>query len=240
MKEESSGEIDAATQKAAEGAKGYVGESDLVRPLLAGFGAWLVTLGPVLTPAKCGTSARLLGLLGLILLAASYFTERKGKKLATRLTLYWGFPIVSCLALATEGHVPGRPDTASGLLGAIAWGFFAYAGASASFALSAEPAPHTGKRAVPWDLALLGVLSIAALSFQAIGWNYAGAERALLVRVLALGCGVVVVGAATHYLLHRGTPREAASSRTRGRAAMNVLLVLLLVSVLATSLVLLR
>ncbi len=226
-------------ESVAKGAKTYVGESDLARPLLAGFGAWLVTLGPILSSPKCALTSRLVGLASLIVLVASYFTERKGRKAATRILLYWAFPIGSCLALASEGHVPGRPDTASGFLGAIAWGFFAYAGASASFPVSAA-APREGKRKIAWDLVFLGGISVAALAFQAIGWNYAVSERALLVRVLAVGSGVLIVGAATHYLLHRNSPREAASSRSRGRALLKVLFVLGAVSVLATGLVLLR
>ncbi len=220
----------------------FVGEISLVRPILAGFAAWLVTLGPALTSAKATFPCEALGLVSLAALVAAYFAERRGLRRVMQVLLFWIFPIGAALALAVVGHVPGRPDLAAGFLGSIAWGFFAYAGSSTVFSASADRAVAQDRKEKKWSRELWFLLAVAicAVALQAIGWTYITAERALLVRVCAAGSGIVIVSAAAHYLLNRETARELSSPKTRARAIVQVSLTLLFVICAATAFFLIR
>jgi hypothetical protein len=65
--------------------------------------------------------------------------------------------------------------------------------------------------------------AIIAAVLQIIGWRVASAERALLVRFVALAAGLAVIGAATDVALARHVPRVRRSRRRRLRGAMALL-----------------
>src|SRR5205085_5271163 len=69
---------------------------------------------------------------------------------------------------------------------------------------------------------------ILALGMQVVGWGIAVPERAVLVRLVTVACGIAVVGATTSIALARHTSRSRARARIRGRRALPWAIVLLL------------
>ena len=63
---------------------------------------------------------------------------------------------------------------------------------------------------------------------QAVGWDVASPERAVLVRLVTVACGVAVVGATTAIALARHAPRVPARGRVRLRRALPWIVVLAL------------
>jgi type II secretory pathway component PulK len=55
---------------------------------------------------------------------------------------------------------------------------------------------------------------------QGVGWGVAAPERAVLVRLVTVVCGVAVLGATTSIALARHTTRIRASRRLRLRRAL--------------------
>jgi hypothetical protein len=63
-----------------------------------------------------------------------------------------------------------------------------------------------------------------------VGWRVASAERALLVRFVALAAGLTILGASTEVALARHAARQPLPWRKRLRAAMTLLVVLTLLA----------
>ncbi|MBX3210338.1 MAG: hypothetical protein KF764_35225 [Labilithrix sp.] len=153
----------------------------------------------------------------------------------------WGFVLSSAMvwALVPSALSAARLDGVRGALGMVGWGLFAFA--SAGPALRSDPSlagrilastSLKPRSAVPrGDGVYVGVGVVLALAMQAVGWGVATPERAVLVRLVTVVCGVAVLGGTTSIALARHTKRIPASRRVRLRRALPWLVVLALVTV---------
>jgi len=156
-----------------------------------------------------------------------------------RIWSVWGFVLSSAIvwALAPAALSSARLDGVRGALGVVGWGLFAFA--SAGPALRADP--EASKRIVAGSALKPrsevprgdGVYIVAgvllALGMQAIGWGVAVPERAVLVRLVTIVCGVAVLGGTASIALARHTTKVPASRALRLRRALPWLTLLAIV-----------
>jgi hypothetical protein len=150
----------------------------------------------------------------------------------------WSFVLSSAIvwALAPGALTSARMDGVRGALGVIGWGLFAFASAGPS--LRAAPASSSrivaGSSLKPrselprGDGAYVAAGVALALAMQGVGWGIAAPERAVLVRLVTVVCGVAVLGATTSIGLARHGARVRASRSVRLRRALPWLALLLL------------
>jgi hypothetical protein len=125
------------------------------------------------------------------------------------------------------GLAPLRIDAVHGLAGMLGWALFALALAAPSLdrrsqselVVDAEPLVPR-RRLAPGDAPYLAGAAAIAASMQLVGWRVAVAERALLVRFVALAAGLAVIDAASTIALARHARRVTRAPRIRLRAAM--------------------
>lgn len=156
-----------------------------------------------------------------------------------RIWSVWGFVLSSAIvwALAPSALSAARLDGVRGALGMVGWALFAFASAGPTL----RPDPDAVRRVVAGTplkprselprgdgvYVVFGVL--AALAMQGIGWGVASPERAVLVRLVTIVCGIAVLGGATSIALARHVPRVPASRRLRLRRSLPWVVVLLFV-----------
>ncbi|HEY8079940.1 MAG TPA: hypothetical protein VIF62_37670, partial [Labilithrix sp.] len=164
-----------------------------------------------------------------------------------RIWSVWGFVLSSAIVWAL---VPGalssaRVDAIRGVLGMIGWALFAFASAGPSL----RPTPDSAGRVLAGptlkprsdlprgDGAYVLAGCILALAMQVVGWGIAVPERAVLVRLVTVVCGVAVLGATTQIALARHAARAPANASLRFKRALPwlVLLVMCVVSGAAMS-----
>ena len=150
----------------------------------------------------------------------------------------WGFVLSSAIvwALAPSALSSARLDGVRGALGMVGWALFAFA--SAGPALRSDP-NTTGRIVASTSLkprselprgdgTYVAVGVILALSMQAVGWGVAVPERAVLVRLVTVVCGIAVLGGTTSIALSRHGKRIPASRRVRLRRSLPWLAMLVL------------
>jgi hypothetical protein len=147
-----------------------------------------------------------------------------------RIWSVWGFVLSSAIVwtLAPSALSSARLDGVRGALGVVGWALFAFASAGPS--LRADPAGAArivaGSSLKPrselprGDGAYVASGVVLALAMQAVGWGVAAPERAVLVRLVTVVCGVAVLGATTSIALARHTTRTRPSRRLRLRRAL--------------------
>jgi len=157
-----------------------------------------------------------------------------------RIWSVWGFVLSSAIVWAL---VPGalssaRVDAIRGALGMVGWALFAFA--SAGPALRPDPdaegrivagTPLKPRSELPRGDGVYVIAGVAlALAMQVVGWGINVPERAVLVRLVTIVCGVAVLGATTSIALARHAARVPASRALRFRRSLPwvVLLVLAL------------
>lgn len=141
----------------------------------------------------------------------------------------WGFVLSSALvwALAPAALSSARFDGIRGALGMVGWALFAFA--SAGPALRSDP--DAAKRIVRstslkprssiprGDGLYIAMGCVLAFGLQAVGWGVSTPERAVLVRLVTVVCGIAILGGTTSIALARHNKRVPASSRRRFRRA---------------------
>lgn len=161
----------------------------------------------------------------------------------------WGFVLSSALvwALAPSALSSARLDGVRGAMGMIGWALFAFA--SAGPALKTDPSstariiastsmkPRTEIPRFDGIYVVVGV--VLAFGMQAIGWGVAVPERAVLVRLVTVVCGIAVIGGTTSIALARHGTRAPASKRRRMRRALPWLIGLAVVAALGVALLML-
>jgi hypothetical protein len=147
-----------------------------------------------------------------------------------RIWSVWGFVLSSAIvwALAPGALSSARLDGVRGALGIVGWALFAFASAGPS--LRADPEASTrivaGSALKPrselprGDGAYVAMGVLLALAMQGVGWGVPTPERAVLVRLVTVVCGVAVLGATTSIALARHATRTPASRGLRLRRAM--------------------
>ncbi len=151
----------------------------------------------------------------------------------------WGFVLSSAIvwALAPSALSSARLDGVRGALGMVGWALFAFA--SAGPALRSDPAIAARivastslkpRSELPrGDGAYVAVGVVLALSMQAVGWGVPVPERAVLVRLVTVVCGIAVLGGTTSIALARHGTRVPASRAIRLRRALPWLVLLAMV-----------
>jgi hypothetical protein len=147
-----------------------------------------------------------------------------------RIWSVWGFVLSSAIVwtLAPGALSSARLDGVRGALGVVGWALFAFASAGPS--LRADPDASAmivaGSSLKPrselprGDGAYVAAGVVLALAMQAVGWGVPTPERAVLVRLVTVVCGVAVLGATTSIALARHVPRARASRSLRLRRAL--------------------
>jgi hypothetical protein len=147
-----------------------------------------------------------------------------------RIWSVWGFVLSSAIVwtLAPGALSSARLDGVRGALGVVGWALFAFASAGPS--LRADP--EASKRIVAGsslkprselprgDGTYVAIGVVLALAMQAVGWGVVAPERAVLVRLVTVVCGVAVLGATTSIALARHTPRAPVGRNLRMRRAL--------------------
>lgn len=155
-----------------------------------------------------------------------------------RIWSVWGFVLSSAIvwALVPNALSSARFDPVRGALGIVGWGLFAFSSAGPAL----RPDPGSVGRIVAGsalkprselprgDGAYVAAGVLLALAMQGIGWGIVVPERAVLVRLITVACGIAVVGATTSIALARHAARSPASSRLRVRRALPWIVMLLL------------
>lgn len=150
----------------------------------------------------------------------------------------WGFVLSSAIvwALSPTALSSARLDGVRGALGLVGWGLFAFA--SAGPALRADPesatrivagSPLKPRSELPRGDGLYVALGVVlALAMQLVGWGISVPERAVLVRLVTVACGIAVLGGMTDIALVRHASRVRAPLRVRTRRALPWLVLLAL------------
>jgi hypothetical protein len=153
----------------------------------------------------------------------------------------WGFVLSSAIvwALTPSALSSARLDGVRGALGMVGWALFAFA--SAGPALRSDPnlagrivasTSLKPRSELPRGDGLYVAIGVAlALSMQAVGWGIPVPERAVLVRLVTVVCGIAVLGGTTSIALARHSTRVPASGRMRLRRALPWLVMLALFAV---------
>jgi hypothetical protein len=214
--------------------------------MVPGVYAWGVTVAPAAWAHGSSGLTRAAAAVAPVALGWGVVGERRWGGRA-QLASFWGFVLASAVVWSTapSGLSPARMDGPRGLAGMLGWALFAFA--SAGPAIRALPAkvheedpvtaapPLTAPLAPPprvarGDAAYAAAGASMAAVLQTVGWRVAGAERALLVRFVALAAGLTVIGAATEVALARHGPRAIASPSRRLRRALAALVALSLLA----------
>lgn len=155
-----------------------------------------------------------------------------------RIWSVWGFVLSSAIVwtLAPGALSSARLDGVRGALGVVGWALFAFASAGPSLRTN----PDASKRIVAGsslkprselprgDGAYVAAGVVLALAMQGVGWGVASPERAVLVRLITVVCGVAVLGATTSLALARHVTRVPASRSLRLKRALPFVVLLLI------------
>jgi len=142
----------------------------------------------------------------------------------------WGFVLSSAIvwALAPAALSSARLDGVRGSLGMVGWALFAFASAGPTL----RPDPSAAARIVagtplkprselPRGDGLYVIIGVAAaLGMQGIGWGVPSPERAVLVRLVTIVCGIAVLGGFTSIALSRHVTRVPASRSVKVRRSL--------------------
>jgi len=215
---------------------------------IPGLYAWAITVAPAAWSRAAPWPAKAASIVGVVALVTAPFVESTTSTGETgrwtgptwaRIWSVWGFVLSSAIvwALAPAALSSARLDGLRGSLGMIGWALFAFA--SAGPVLQHDPsAAGRSVRSTSLkprsdlprgDGAYVAVGVLGALAMQTVGWGVPTPERAVLVRLVTVVCGVAVISGTTSIALARHTQRVAASSRRRLRRSLPWLVVLAMV-----------
>jgi hypothetical protein len=208
-----------------------------------------VTVAPAAWGKGGGGLAKVVSVLAVLALLAGLALERRFPRGARTATV-WCFALASALvwALTPSALSPVRLEATRGVAGMLGWALFAFASAAptiprdaAADARVVEGAPLRPRTRMPkGDTLFMAIGAAVACMLQVIGWQAAGPERAVLVRLVCLASGLAVLGAATTIALARHTRRLVVPRKLRIREGLPwlVLLGVLLVTGLLLELLL--
>jgi hypothetical protein len=197
--------------------------------IVPGAYAWLVTVEPAAFARGAPDVSKVAAALGLSILLLAPALERR-RPAAARVASIWGFvgtSLVVWIAAPASFVAPAHGDVFRGMAGLVGWGLFALASAAPALRQrprDAAPSPvHALKRrgdSGRLDVMVLGVGIAGAVALQGIGWDVAGTERAVLVRLVALCAGVMLVGASASLVAARHSRRTWGTPARRVKRAL--------------------
>jgi hypothetical protein len=203
-----------------------------VQASIPGAYAWAVTVAPAAWSRGASVFPKITAVIGLFALAASLVVEHRRPEDAqrARAIAVWGLSLSSALTwlLVPSAMSTLHVDTARGLAGLVGWALFAFACAappvrrdeSAEARVVEGPPLRPRARLARGDVALLTLGAVLACALQAVGWPCAPAARAVLVRLVALACGLAILGAAASVALARHIRRAPFPRKERLRRAL--------------------
>ncbi len=222
----------------------------LGQPAIPGLYAWSLTVAPVAwsrgasTPAKCVACLAVLVLIAEPLLAGVGRVRGRGWEGSevARVVSVWGFALTSAAVwvLAPNALSVGRLDGVRGTLGMLGWSLFAFASAgptlrgdspSTSMVSPLDLQSRKSRMAlVRRDSAYIALGVVLALAMQTIGWGVPSPERAVLVRLVTVVCGVALLDGTTNLALARsGAGVRLPLQRRLRRGAVWIILLLVVV-----------
>jgi hypothetical protein len=250
MNEAEGGNAGTGTEEAAAGVPAGLDRlldlGSAAQASIPGLYAWAVTVAPAAWSRGAPVFAKVFALAGIIALAVALALEhrRPDRTARARAVAVWGLALTSAFVwlLVPAAMSTLRLDVSRGLAGMLGWALFAFAcaappirrGEGSDARVVEGPPLRPRTRLARGDLAIMSVGAIAACSLQLVGWRSGPAERAILVRLVAIACGLAIIGAATAVALARHTRRVPASRKERVRRALpwaTMLSILLLVRI---------
>jgi hypothetical protein len=204
-----------------------------------GLYAWGVTVAPAAWARGAPALAKCTALVAVLALIGGAAGEHRwGGRV--RKPCLWGFVLASALTWSASpaSLAPLRIDASRGIAGMMGWALFAFAAAAPVLQSGRDEERRVEREALRpraglkrGDAMYVTGGAVMAAAFQLIGWRAATAERALLVRFVALAAGLAVIGASTEIAVARHSPRTERSPGSKLRAAMAALVALLLLGV---------
>jgi hypothetical protein len=228
----SKGEVLAGSPGASPASAGLKRISDLgsaAQASIPGLYAWAVTVAPAAWSRGASPFAKVFAVLGVLALVAALVLEHRRPEKAprARAVAVWGLSLSSAFTwlLVPAAMSTLRLDVARGFAGMLGWAMFAFACAAppirrdeASDARVVEGPPLRPRtRLARGDVAIMSLGAAIACLLQVIGWRSGPPERAILVRLVAIACGLAILGAATGIALARHGRRVPASRKERIR-----------------------
>ena len=214
--------------------------------MVPGLYAWGVTVAPAAWARGSSVLAKAVALGALVALGCGVIGERR-LGAWVRIASLWGFVLASAVvwSICPAGLGPAHVDGARGLAGMLGWALFAFASAAPALRVEAPeegpegvaapaariPPGTLARREAGGDGAYVAAGAATAAALQTVGWRVAGAERALLVRFVALAAALAIIGAATEIALARRAPRAISSPARRISRASAALVALALLGV---------
>jgi drug/metabolite transporter superfamily protein YnfA len=193
-----------------------------------GFYAWLVTVAPAAFGRGARPLSKAMALTGLALLLLAPLCERRWPSVG-RIMSIWGLVITSLVVwlLATVGSTsPTRWDPLKNIAGLIGWSLFALASVAPALP-PREVAKEDLSRKLQRrgdsgvvDALIVGAAILLAAVLQCVGWQAEEPERAVLVRLVALGAGVMLIGASALVVAGRHAARRALAPTKRAKRAI--------------------
>ncbi len=225
--------------------------------LVPGIYVWAVTVAPAGFGKGAPWYAGFFAIVALAALGGGALLERAPSLLpavssapARRALTLWAFVGASIATWVAfpEALSAARLEMARGIAGLLGWGVFAYAAAAPGLAPVTE-ADEEAPGAVPaarveaglkargfvarGDAIVVGAGGLLAAALQVIGWDVATPERGVLVRLVALACGIAIVTAAAAVASARhGRRGRRKRVRLRGWVWVGLLLLTLLAGLL--------
>jgi hypothetical protein len=199
---------------------------------IPGLYAWAVTVAPVAWSRGAPFFAKIFACLALAALALALFLEHRRPDDAprARAVAVWGFSLTSAFTwlLVPAALSTLRLDVARGLAGMLGWAMFAFACAAppvrrddvSDGRVVEGPPLRPRTRLARGDVAIMSLGAVVACLLQLVGWRSGPPERAILVRLVAIACGLAVIGASTGVALARHARRARASRKERIRRAL--------------------
>jgi hypothetical protein len=223
---------DAGSGRPKLGLRGLSDLGSAAQASIPGLYAWVVTVAPAAWSRGASPFAKVFAVSGVLALIAALVLERVRPDDAprARVVAVWGLSLTSAFTwlLVPSALSTLRVDVARGFAGMLGWALFAFACAAppmrrdeAGDARVVEGPPLRPRtRLARGDLAIMSLGAAIACVLQVIGWRSGPPERAILVRLVAIACGLAVVGASTGVALARHVRRASASRKERVRRAL--------------------
>jgi hypothetical protein len=218
--------------------------SSPLRCLLAGLGAWVITVAPLVVTTRAGMLARLVALAALGPAIAGPQIIARNQTLARHVGVSAFLALsVGAWALASFDGVLASVDAFRAILGALAWGVFALSwthpwsvpDSKLRLAPEGETVGLKPRRKAPphaAGVAIAGVVS--ALGCLVLAWRVSDPSRAVFAQAAAAACAVALLTSASRVAVLLGRePSTGPASLPINRGVLNTLLLMVLVGALA-------
>ncbi len=203
---------------------------------IPGLYAWAITVAPSAWAREAGWPADVTAVLALAVLAAAPVLER-AQPLRARVLSVWGFTVTSLATwlLVPSALSPSHLDVVRAVAGVVGWALFATASAAPALPrlrnddrVTSEGRLRPRSRFPRGDTAFIAVGVALAAALELVGWRVVAEERAVLVRLVAIACGLAMVGAWTSFAVSRHGRRAPAPLKVRLRRSLPYVVVLVL------------